>query len=329
MPASPDGGRRILIVLGPGRSGTSTIAGTLAMTGLEVPGMAISGNATNPSGFYEPRWVVDLHKELLQAADVRDLDTAPQALERINEVTASPEVRQRLRDWLGERLVTQPRLVIKDPRTVWFHELWASTCGDLGVEPGYVTMLRHPAEVAGSREKYYQKVEREDNRRKQISRIAGWVNVALIAEQVTQGRPRNFVRYNDLVADWRKTLTQVAETQRLELDPAPDASPHPVDDFIDPTLHRVRTEWESVDVPSWLSDLGERTWLALNALVDHGDTDDDKAAVADVRREYAELIDAATALTSHETRRREHVALTRGRRRGRRGNAGGGGRNRS
>lgn len=318
MAASHNGARRLLIVLGPGRSGTSTIAGTLAMTGLEVPGLAIAGNKTNPGGFYEPRWVVDLHKELLQAADVRELDTSPQALERINEVTASADVRTRLRDWLGERLDTQPRLVVKDPRAVWFHELWASTCGDLGVEPGYVTMLRHPAEVAGSREKYYQKAELEDDRPKQINRIAGWVNVALIAEKVTHGLPRNFVRYSDLVADWRKTLTQIAETQGLELDPAPDASPHPVDSFIDPTLHRVRSDWETVDVPDWLRDLGERTWLAMTALADHGDTDDHTAAVADVRREYAELVDAANALTSHDARRRERAALIRGRRQARR-----------
>ncbi len=317
MTASHPEERRILIVLGPGRSGTSTIAGSLAMTGMEVPGESIEGNETNPSGFYEPRWVVDLHKELLQKSGVRDLDTSPRALDRTKELTASPDLRKRLRDWLGERLETQPRLVVKDPRAIWFYELWASTCGDLGIEPGYVTMLRHPAEVAGSRDKYYQKADPKDGREKQILRIAGWVNVALVSEQVTQGSPRNFVRYSDLVADWRTTLTTIAETQDLGLDPGVDVSPHPVDAFIDPSLHRVTTDWESVDVPDWLRDLGERTWLALTALADPGDSEARLEAIAAVRREYADQVDVATALTSHETRRLERVARQQGRRQAR------------
>jgi hypothetical protein len=298
-------------VVGPGRSGTSTIAGALAMTGLEVPGEAIKGNTTNPLGFYEPRWVVDFHKEFLQAADVADLDTSPKALDRISEVTSTDEVRTRLRDWLTERLETQPRLVIKDPRAVWFHQLWSTTCRDLGIEPGYITMLRHPAEVAGSRQLHYQKPQLEDDRRKQVARIAGWVNSALTAEHVTSGTPRNFVRYTDLVADWRPVLTRIAETQRLDLAPAVDVSPHPVDEFIDPELHRVKSDWDAVGVPTWLSDLGERTWLTLTALAGDGDTEENRAAVADVRREQAELIASAEAMTTHERRRRERDALRR------------------
>jgi hypothetical protein len=319
MAAPPEGGRRILIVVGPGRSGTSTVAGALAMTGLEVPGESIKGNTTNPSGFYEPRWVVDFHKEFLAATDVADLDTSPKALQRIGAATSSSEVHDRLRSWLAERLETQPRLVIKDPRAVWFHALWASTCQDLGVEPGYVTMLRHPAEVAGSRQLHYQKAQVEDDRRKQVARIAGWINAALTAEQVTEGTPRNFVRYTDLVADWRSIITRIAETQHLDLQPGVDVSPHPVDAFIDPELHRVKSDWDAVGVPSWLSELGERTWTALTALADDGDTDANRAAVAEVRRAQAELIDTAEAMTSHERRRRERDAMKRARRQARGG----------
>ena len=314
MIESPPEDRRVVIVLGPGRSGTSTIAGTLAMTGMEVPGEAIKGNQTNPAGFYEPRWVVDFHKQLLSKAGVRDLDTSPQAMHRIAKLTAGPKVRQRLHDWLGERLESQPRLVIKDPRAIWFQELWASTCEEFQIEPGYVTMLRHPAEVAGSREKYYQKAQPDEGRGKQILRIAGWINVALTAEKVTEGHPRNFVRYTDLVADWRKVLTRVAETQRLQLDPPADTSPHPVDEFIDPTLHRVTTDWDSVDVPNALRDLGERTWGALTAVADDGDATEAALGLTEVRRDYAEYVEVATVLTSYEARRRERRAVRRGRR---------------
>ena len=74
---TPD--RRIVLVLGPGRSGTSTMAGTLAMSGFDVPN-AIAGKESNPSGFYEPRWVVNFHRDLLRKVDVRTLDADPDAM---------------------------------------------------------------------------------------------------------------------------------------------------------------------------------------------------------------------------------------------------------
>jgi len=318
VPPPQPGAQRIVIVVGPGRSGTSTVAGALQMTGLEVPGRVIGGNPTNPSGFFEPRWVVDFHKELLGTSSVATLDSSPLALERIATTASTPAVRERLRTWLSERLETQPRLVVKDPRTIWFHELWATTSRDLGIEPGFVTMLRHPAEVSASREKYYRKSEGENSRSSEIARIAGWVNVALIAEQATQGFPRNFVRYSDLVADWRKVLERVGETQRLEFNPGLDVSPHPVDDFIDPTLHRVRVDWDDVDVPDPLRGLGERVWTALTGLADDGESEARVDDVAKLRDEYLQLTEDALSLSTHAMRRLEREAVRRGRRQGRR-----------
>ena len=56
-----------MFVVGSGRSGTSTMAGTLRTLGLHVPQPEVVADATNPKGFGEPRWVVDLHHELLAA----------------------------------------------------------------------------------------------------------------------------------------------------------------------------------------------------------------------------------------------------------------------
>src|SRR3954469_16128465 len=98
----PTSDRRIVFVLGPGRSGTSTMAGTLAMSGFDVP-KAIAGKESNPSGFYEPRWVVNFHRDLLQKADVRTLDADPDALEQIAPLLDDSQVRAELRTWLGER----------------------------------------------------------------------------------------------------------------------------------------------------------------------------------------------------------------------------------
>ena len=62
-PARPDltGGRAVLVV-GAGRSGTSTIAGVLRRLGLHVPQPEVMSDDTNPKGFGEPQWAVTFHE---------------------------------------------------------------------------------------------------------------------------------------------------------------------------------------------------------------------------------------------------------------------------
>ncbi len=45
------GSRRVVFVVGSGRSGTSTMAGTLQTLGLHVPQPEVVADATNPKGF--------------------------------------------------------------------------------------------------------------------------------------------------------------------------------------------------------------------------------------------------------------------------------------
>ena len=303
---------RIVIVVGPGRSGTSTIAGALAKSGLEVPGRAIKGNRANPSGFYEPRWVVNLHRTLLESNHVANLDSSPDALERMSRATAEQDVREELQIWLAKRLEEQPRLVIKDPRTVWVRDLWVDTARKLGIEPAFITMLRHPAEVSASRQTYYNDpdaVKRSD----EVNRIAGWINVSLIAEQVTQGSPRSFVRYTDLVADWRKVLRRIGDTLHLDFDPALEMMPHPVDEFIDPSLHRVHVDWSNVRVPAALRDLGENVWQAMARVSDEGESESLSAEIGKLREEYAEMTEDALSLSRQAVRRTVRAARSKAR----------------
>ena len=300
--SNPTGSGRIVIVAGPGRSGTSSFAGTLQRLGLHVPEPVIKPNPTNPSGFYEPRWVVDFHNRLLERAAVRTLDMSPDARDRAARVGSKPGVRAKLRAWMSDVLENQSRqLIVKDPRTTWFSQLWVEVAREFDIEPGFVTMLRHPAEVSTSRQTYYGKDREHDAERRadDIIRIGGWINVALDAELASRGAERAFVRYTDLVSDWRSTMGSVGSAMGLAYEPGLDADPHPVDEFIDPNLRRIRVDWEDVNVPGQLRDIGEQAWKALSGLAD-GDTATGVEAVDEVRREYAALQADALALSRHD-----------------------------
>ena len=81
--------RRVVFVVGSGRSGTSTMAGALQALGLHVPQPEVRADETNPKGFAESKWVVDLHTELLQRSHVQVSDARPAAWYETGKASAS------------------------------------------------------------------------------------------------------------------------------------------------------------------------------------------------------------------------------------------------
>ncbi len=162
-------------------------------------------------------------------------------------------------------------------------------------------MLRHPAEVLGSRATHYG--DREGAPEADafaVKNLAGWVNALLITERQTRGRTRAFVKYDDLLADWRPTMTAAAADLGLGLDGL-DA-PHPVDDFIDPQLSRHRLTWDDVDVLPELADIAEEIWQGCERLAKgHGTDRVAEAALDDAGLRYAAMYRAAEQLVQDST----------------------------
>ena len=295
---SPD----LLLVTGSGRSGTSTVSGALTHLGFHVPLPEVAANSSNPRGFFEPRWVVELHKRLLKSAGIRDLDARPVARARAAEVVQRPEVRDEVRTWLEPELTR--RLVVKDPRTVWFTDLWLDISRSLGGHPATLTMLRHPTEVVGSRDTHYSKnMTAEQRRQREVANVAGWINVALVNEKLTRDGERAFLRYTDLISDWRTSLRGVSEQLHLGLEIDDDSpSAQAIDDFIDVSLHRTRLTWDDLDVPPYLQDLAEAVWGNLADLADRSrDVDEVTRSMDALREEYDTAYSHAVAFV------RDHV----------------------
>ena len=201
--------RRVVFVVGSGRSGTSTMAGTLRTLGLHVPQPEVVADATNPKGFGEPRWVVDLHAELLARSNVQVSDARPRAWLDTGTTSGDHATRERVTAWLEQQFDLGDELVIKDPRAAWFLGLWRAAADRCGATSSYVTMLRPVTEVVGSKQTYYGPTGGRGGAGSDqgaVTRTAAWVNMMLHTERATRGQQRAFVHYGDLLEDWTQPV---------------------------------------------------------------------------------------------------------------------------
>ncbi len=222
---------------------------------MHVPQPEVRADETNPKGFGESKWVVDLHHELLQRHHVQVSDARPSAWYETGKASTSGITRARLTEWLGPQFKPavgeEPaieELVVKDPRLAWFLGLWKSAALRTDAQASYVTMLRHVTEVVGSKQRYYSAATNDFSH---VQRTAAWVNMMLHTERATRDGRRQFVRYDDLLTDWTVPVFRLG--QELDLEAVKSASANSiraVHQFIDPDLKRVQTTWDDVPVPS-------------------------------------------------------------------------------
>ena len=290
---APEGGRRLVFVVGSGRSGTSTMCGTLQTLGVHVPQPEVMADDTNPKGFGEPQWVVDFHDELLKRCQVQVSDARPSAWFEAGKLATVDELRDRLHAWVDQQFAEGGQeLVVKDPRLSWFLGLWRGAAIRAGATPSYITMLRPVTEVVGSKQLYYSA------RFGEVSRTAAWVNMMLHTERATRDGVRAFVRYHDLLSDWTVPLFEIGE--HFDLTSVKTASANDirkVHNFIDPSLRRVSATWDDLQVPPRLREVADETWQALDSMAEPGgDTAEVRQTLDDLRAAYADLYDEAEAL---------------------------------
>ena len=292
----------LLLVTGSGRSGTSSVAGALKRLGLHVPQPEVPADEKNPRGYYEPEWVTEFHKRVLNPVPVRTIDTRPDAAAIAAEAGSTPEVEAELRDWLSGQLDAE-QVLVKDPRAFWILPVWTRVASELGAEMSTLTMLRHPTEVVRSRDSAYLTEQTPTFRRqRETANVAAWVNAAFATERSTRSLDRAFVRYADLLADWRTALGRAGEQTGIAYNAdLRSGAPHDVDDFIDARLNRSAITWDDIAVPTELRELAERTWQAMSSLVESPASPDAIAALGQLEEEYAELFDFSEAIAMDAT----------------------------
>lgn len=298
--------RTLVLVAGSGRSGTSLVTGILQRLGFHVPQPEVPADATNPRGFAESQWVVDFHTRLLRAARVQVSDARPSAWADAARIALEGDAADQLRSFLAATFAQADDVIVKDPRLSWFLPLWQRCAQDAGASSRFVTMLRHPASVIDSKQRWYGGWQGE------VARASGWMNQTLFTERATRGSRRAFVGYEDLLGDWTQAVARVGETLELEVVRAAQApAMREVHAFVDRSLSRSRSEWGDAPVPPSLRVQADHVWELMSRLAADPVPGAHLAAALDAARtDYVTLYADAEAIVGSSIAAAEKAAAS-------------------
>ena len=143
-------------------------------------------------------------------------------------------------------------MVVKDPHAAWLLATWRArprrrprpAAAHRAAPPGRGGRLAGPDLGRGP-------ATEAERRVKETSNTAAWLNVALVTELARRDAPRAFLRYDDLLDDWRTALGRVADQLDLDL---PLGEERGLDEFLDPGMRRSQLTWADLVLPDWLRD---------------------------------------------------------------------------
>ncbi len=219
--------RRVLLVLGMHRSGTSALAGLLCQQGFQAPHELDGGGAHNPTGYWEPRQIRAFHNNLLGGAQSSWEDPLLPVLawQPQNLDTALANLEQALS---ADFPAADPQTValIKDPRQCRLLPLWNAHFAQRPFHVVVVLALRQPEAVASSL------VQRDQLPMDRA--ILLWLSHTLEAERATRQLPRLVLSYEELLKDPAGVVQRCQQLAGLTIT-APSAEL--LDEWIRPDLN--------------------------------------------------------------------------------------------
>lgn len=261
---------RPIVVLGMHRSGTSAVSGCLAQLGIHLGGDLLSPiHGENDKGFWEHRGIVGIHDLLLAelGSSWDDVRTLPQDWW---DSPAAVKASANLLDVLSGDVIRAGYWGLKDPRMCRLLPLWQRLFAQIGVEPAYVLVLRHPLEVVAS-------LSKRNGFSPQKSGLI-YLHHMLAAERLTRNQPRVWVHYDALIRDPDSTMRSASDTLGLGLAAIVEASRGKLAEFVSADLrhhlHQVEPQVTGTrESGDRIMDMALAVYEAMRSMDDGADTD--------------------------------------------------------
>jgi hypothetical protein len=220
---------QLLFVFGMGRSGTSALTRVLSLCGASLPGPLLGANGDSSTNYWEPLEAFKLNEEFLFRHGATWYDPT---LRLQDEINFDPRERQIYIEQIQKLLTAftgTPLTVIKEPRIVALSDFWFEATRRAGLTAKIIIPVRHPDEVAAS-------LAARDGVSRELSNLL-WLKYNLLAEHRSRPFLRVFVKYDNLMSDWRREVGRISETLSVELVASDETS---IESFLDPDLHHHR-----------------------------------------------------------------------------------------
>lgn len=141
--------KKLLVVLGMHRSGTSAVMSALASLGAALGDDLLPAGKDNPKGFFEDKAINDLNIEMLETIGQHWFSLSLVTDAHVEHLIAAGYLR-RAKLLLLEKMQGHTIFGFKDPRVSKLFKFWLRVFSELDVETNYVLCLRHPLSVAKS-----------------------------------------------------------------------------------------------------------------------------------------------------------------------------------
>ncbi len=297
--------KKIVVVLGMHRSGTSALT-----RGLQVLGATLGDNLmppvqeNNEKGFWEDLDIYRLNELLLKKAGSAWHYMGPLEIAGFTSDTYAAERRDASK-LLAEKLAITDVFAFKDPRTAILLPFWQAVFDDIGANVCYVIAIRNPLEIATS-------LQRRDG----IDLTKGlmlWAKYTFNAVQYTNDMKRIFVSFENLLENPSRELTRIAHSMEL---PAPDPLKTSFKDyareFLDQKFrHNVYSRAEMAASTHGLTFLSRLYELAIDwsALPEGGPSRPDENVWCDLIAQFDEDAPLLACIDTIEEQRGEAIKL--------------------
>lgn len=141
--------KKIIVVIGMHRSGTSTVMNALACLGVSLGDNLLPPGVDNPKGFFEDKSVNDLNIEMLDAIGQTWFSLSLVRNEDIERLISLGYLEKAI-TLLSDKTKTTPVFGFKDPRVSKLLKFWKLVFARMNSDVQYVLCLRHPLSVANS-----------------------------------------------------------------------------------------------------------------------------------------------------------------------------------
>jgi hypothetical protein len=265
--------RRVALIFGMHRSGTSAVARVVNLLGAALPKKLLEAGPGNEAGHWEPIELMSLHDQMLAEAGSRWDDFRP------FNITALPEERIQFYRREIERLIIQeyndePWFVLKEPRICRFPALYLEVFQELGIEVLVILTFRNPLSVIGS-------LGARDQMTEEYAGLL-WLRHWLDAEAGTRQQQRAVIEYEMLIEQPTGVVDELRNwLKRMGITPRED-NDRDIIGFLNPALrHHIYSATDlNADngIAKWIKDAyheaknltfeahSERAQDALNAI---------------------------------------------------------------